>query len=192
MTTALLTVAYFLVGVVSSLVLLLLWSRFFLRYLGVSSLHPIGRTIFNLTNPVFLPLENRLYTQKKIPRYDWLGLGGIALVECLKFILLGFLAYKTLLPAFYLFLFVVADFIVQPCNLLFYALLIQIIMSWVNPQWAVHPLCKLIHLLTLPLIRLGHKIIPNGSGFDFGPLVSLILLKVITLFISSLMPLPLL
>ena len=60
-------------------------------------------------------------------------------------------------------------------------------MSWINPRWQ-HPLADLLRLVTEPLLRLGRRIIPDISGFDFSPYVMLIMLKVITLFISESLP----
>ncbi len=84
-------------------------------------------------------------------------------------------------------LYLVADLIIQPCNILFYAILIRAIMSFVNPTWQ-HPLAYFLYQLTEPLLILGRRIIPNISGFDFSPLIIMVILKVITLFIESNLP----
>jgi|GEM_PF-1266094 len=183
---------YFIVSLIFSLLIFVLWLRIALRYFRVSALHPIGQAIFRLTSPLFRHLERKLYAGKRLPRYDWLTLLVIILVEFVKFLILGWLVYQTTLPVLYLLLFVAADLIVQPCNLLFYALLIRVILSWVNPQWQQHPAADILKLITNPLLILGRKIIPDISGFDFGPIIVLAGLKVITLFISASMPLPLL
>lgn len=190
----LMSVSYFLVALIFSLILFVLWGRIILRYYRVSALHPVTHAIARLTNPLFVPLERLIYLEnkKRLPRYDWICLAFIACVEAIKFILLGLLAYKIVLPFGYLLLFIVADMVVQPCNLFFYALLLRVIMSWVNPQGSMHPAANLLNLITNPLVRLGQTIIPNISGFDFGPFVIMIILKVITLFISAMLPLPLL
>ncbi|MGQ3892226.1 YggT family protein [Legionella sp. CNM-4043-24] len=186
-----LSVAYFLVTLIFSLVLFVLWLRIALRYFRVSALHPMGHAIYRLTSPLFKTLETRFYAGKRLPQYDWLTLLVIVVIEFIKFLLLGWLVYGTTLPLLYLILFVAADLIVQPCNLLFYALLIRVILSWVNPEWQRHPAADILKLVTNPLLLLGRKIIPDISGFDFGPIIVLAGLKVITLFISASMPLPL-
>lgn len=186
------TVGYFLVGLFFNLVLFALWVRIALRYFRISSLNPFSRLVYTLTNPVMVPLHFILrYKDQAKQKYDWPALIMILLVELLKVIILSLIVFKTLLPLPYTMLYVLADFIIQPCNLLFYALLIRVIMSYVNPQWN-HPLADFLRVLTQPLIILGRKIIPDISGFDFAPLLMLVLLKVITLFIQSSLPLPLL
>lgn len=184
-------VIYFLTGLLFSLILLVLWIRVALRYFRISPLHPVGQMIYKLTNPVLQPFEKILFSPSSPRlRYDIVALVLILMVSLIKFLTLGLLGYGIVLPIGYLLLFSLADLIIQPCNLLFYALLIRVIMSWVNPQWQ-NPINDLIRITTNPLIRLGHKIIPDISGFDFSPFLMMIILKIITLFISASMPLPL-
>lgn len=188
----LLSVGYFLASLIFGFILLLLWLRVALRYFRVSALHPMGHMVYRLTNPLFSPLETLLYAGKRLPRYDIVALVAIVLVTCCKILALCWLSYQRILPLFWLPVFVVADLVVQPCNFLFYALLIRILLSWVNPQWQQHPAADLLKLITNPLLILGRRIVSNNSGFDFGPLIVLVLLKVIVLFISASLPLPLL
>lgn len=187
--TGLLTVTHFLISLSFSLLLFILWMRVLFRYFRISSLHPVSQVIYRFTNPILSPIERLAYkNRRKPPRYDWIGLGAIIIVEFIKLILLSLLLYKTLLPLAYLVLFVMADLIIQPCNLLFYALLIRVVLSWVNPQWQRHPAADVLLMITEPLIKLGRKIIPDISGFDFAPFIIMVILKVITLFIEASMP----
>lgn len=187
----LLSVTYFLAYLFFSLILLLFWLRMFLRYHRVSVVHPISQLVYQLTGPLTRPLEAIFY-KKYLPRYDWVCFFYIILIETLKVLIFSLLLYKIILPLPYLPLFIVAALIIDPCDLLFYALLIRVILSWLNPSWQQHPAADILKIITNPLIRIGHRIIPNISGFDFGPFVMMIVLKVITLFISSSLPLAIL
>ncbi len=187
--SGLIAVGYFLFGLLFSLLSFVLWTRIALRYFRVSSLHPLNLSLNKLLNPITLPLSNLFGANKKrLSRYDWACFCLLVLVELLKFSLIGWLFIGARFPWHFLPLYVLADLIAQPCNLLFYAILIRVIMSWINPRWQ-HPLADLLHLVTEPLLRLGRRIIPDISGFDFSPYVMLIMLKVITLFISESLPL---
>lgn len=189
----LISVGYFLTTLLFSLVLFVLWMRIILRYFRVSSLHPIGKTVFSLTQSFIAPIEKLMYRgAHKLPRYDGITLAFIGIIELIKFTILGFLAYQTMISVDDLILLSIADMILQPCHLLFYALLIRVILSWVNPYWSQHPLGALLIMITKPLLQFGYKIVPNISGFDFSPFIVMIILKVITLFISASAPLPLL
>ncbi|HCA90246.1 MAG TPA: YggT family protein [Legionellales bacterium] len=184
MTHGLLTVLHFLVSTAFNLLLLVLWLRMFLRYFRISYLHPISSMVNRFTDFLVYPLQN-LIKNPVIGRVDISCLGAIIFVEILKFSLLGLIVYGRFLPFIYLMMLVLADLIIQPCHLLFYALLAMVVMSWVNPMWRAHPMHEILVRITRPLIDLGHRLVPNISGFDFAPLVMMIGLKVITLFITA-------
>ena len=187
--SGLFAVVHFLTTLFFSLVLFVLWARIFLRYFKISPLHPVCQTINTFTDPLIKPLERLIAAEKKgLTQYDWPCLALVIIVEFIKFIVLSFLLYKALMPVSYLILFVLTDLIVEPCNLLFYVLLVRIVMSWVNPNWH-HPLADVINKITDPLLKFGRQIIPDISGFDFSPYIILIVLKIIVLFMSASMPL---
>tara|TARA_Y100000588_G_scaffold390484_2_gene496134 strand:- start:155 stop:727 length:573 start_codon:yes stop_codon:yes gene_type:complete len=181
---------YFLLNLAFSLVLFVLWARIFLRYFRVSALHPISRLIDTLTTPVVGPVASLIGQNK--PRqslYDLPCFLVVILVELFKYIIIGFLLFNRLLPLEYLLLFVMADLITQPCNLMFYAIIIRVVMSWVNPM-SNHPAQEALYLITEPLLRQGRKIIPTVSGFDLSPIIILAGLTVITILASSISPRP--
>lgn len=188
--TGLINVGHFLLSLLFSLLAFVLWLRIALVYLRVSALHPVSQAIYTLTDPFVKPLTRFLPFSRRPNLYDWPAFIVLVIIELLKFVLIGMLFYGILLPLSFLLLYTVADLIIQPCNLLFYAILIRVVMSWINPGWH-HPAAEILYRLTEPLLRLGRLIIPDISGFDFSPFVMMIVLKVIVLFIGGLLPLPL-
>lgn len=187
--SGLLAVGYFLFALLFSLLVFVLWARIALRYFKVSPLHPMSQAIHRLTDPLVMAHHTPL---KKGPRsrYDWPCFCVLVLVELLKFIALGALFLGAMLPWSFVPLYTVADLIVEPCNLLFYAVLVRVIMSWINPTWH-HPLADLLRIVTEPALRLGRQLLPERAGFDFSPIVVMVVLKIITLFISASLPLQL-
>ncbi|KTD24485.1 MULTISPECIES: YggT family protein [Legionella] len=182
-------VGHFLVSLFFGLVLLLLWARMFLRYFKISPLHPVSQMINTFADPLIKPVQGLIPSDKAHPsRYDWACLAVIFIVEVIKYILLSFFLYGTMMPLTYLFVFVLADLISQPCNLLFYLILIRVVMSWVKPDWH-HPVEEVIRKITDPLLALGRYLIPDISGFDFSPFIIMIILKAIVLFMSASLPL---
>jgi len=181
-------VGVFLISIIFSLFIFSLWTRIALRYLRVSTLNPFNRLIQSITNPFIEPFI-RLFKLKYKPgqKYDWVAFIFLIAVECLKIICLSLLVLHGLMPFVYLLIYVLADLIVQPCNLIFYAILIRVIMSYVNPRWE-NPIADFIYLLTRPFLGWGRKIVPNISGFDFSPFIIMIILQVITLFINASLP----
>ncbi|MGL5741063.1 MAG: YggT family protein [Legionella sp.] len=181
-------VLFFIVSVFFSLTLFSLWIRIALRYLRVSALHPVSQFILKITNPMVNPILT-LSRQHYKPgqRYDFPALIAMVLVEVLKIICISLLGFHAIIPIGYLILYVIADLIIQPCDILFFAILIRIIMSFVNPEWK-GPIADFLRLLTDPLLKLGRRYIPEIAGFDLSPFIIMMLLKMITLFISASLP----
>ena len=67
----------------------------------------------------------------------------IFLIEILKVVFLNLVLFQNLLPFVYILIYALADFIIQPCNFLFFAILIRVIMSYINPYWN-HPVADFL------------------------------------------------
>ena len=61
-------------------------------------------------------------------------------------------------------------------NVFFWAILIQVIISWVNPG-SYNPITGLLYSLNEPVLRPARRVLPPMSGFDFSPIVVMIALK---------------
>ena len=186
--SGLVSVGYFLISTFFGLLTLVLWLRFGLRYFRISQLHPVRQIVQRLTDPVFTPIHKTLQIHlTPFQRYDWVCIGLLFVIEWIKFIAISILYFGHtrvwLLTAVYAF----ADFIIQPCDLLFYAVLIRAIMSWVNPLWQ-HPLATILYAVTEPMLQHIRRHLPNMAGLDFSPLVMMVLLKIITLFVGASLP----
>lgn len=183
------TITYFIINTVFTLALFTVWLLIACRYYRISGVNPFYQMVTTLTNPVINPLNRLLpFLNKPGQRIDGAAIILLLLLETLKYLTITFLVYHILVPIHILLIYVLADFIVMPCNLLFYAVLIRVIMSWINPGWH-HPITGLLNTMTEPLLRLGRKIIPDISGFDFSPIVALVLLKIPALFLGAYLPL---
>jgi YggT family protein len=181
-------VSFFLISQLFDLLLYILWLRIALGYFKYSPLHPVSQVIYKISDPLVKPIAQLISSKKtRYKNFDWACLVVIILTEILNFIVLSFLRYGKLMPLSYLVLFVISDFIMIPCNLLFYMILIRVIMSWVNPTWR-HPVEEVIRTITDPLLKFGRYIIPDISGFDFSPFIIMIILKMITIFMDATLP----
>lgn len=184
----LITVGHYLFGLVFSFLTFILWVRIGLRFFQVSALNPVSRFINTLTNPALHSIDALiLKKQGKRSRYDWAAFLAILIVELLQFTVLGLLFLKITLSLLDILILILADLIIVPCNILFFSLIIRVIIDWVRPDWH-HPIVDLLRLFTEPLLVFGRKIIPDISGFDFSPLVMLILLKLILIFVTASIP----
>ncbi len=181
-------VGYFLFTLVFSFLTFLLWARIALRYFRISSLHPISQSIYKLTNPILNPLTTLFKSSHlRANRYDWVCLTLLVITELLKFTLLYLIASNTLPNLAPLIIRTIAELILEPCHLLFYAILIRVVLSWVNP-YLKNPLIDVIYIITEPVLQWARHKLPSFSTIDFSPVIILIILKVITLFIETSLP----
>lgn len=181
-------VGLFVVSLAFSVLIFSIWLRMALRYFRVSAINPLSQLIHTITDPLVIPVQRLLkLTPKPGKKYDTASIIVLVLVEILKIFILSMIAFHGLMPIGYFIMYVIADLIIQPCDLLFFAILIRVIMSFVNPAWN-GPIESFLRTLTDPLLKLGRKIIPDISGFDFSPFIMLMILKVITLFINANLP----
>ena len=67
-------------------------------------------------------------------------------------------------------------------NIMFFAIIIQVILSWIAPG-GHHPLSSLLFSLTQPVMRPIQRYVPPIAGLDLSPLVALIGLQVIKLLL---------
>ena len=186
--SGLVSVSYFLISTLFGLVTVVFWLRFGLRYFRISQLHPVRQMVQRLTDPLFAPMLKILQIRlTPFQQYDWVCLAVLVGVEWLKFLLICILYLGHtriwLLTGAYAF----ADLIIQPCDLIFYALLIRVIMSWVNPHWQ-HPLTTILHAVTEPMLQQIRRYLPILAGLDFSPFIMMILLKIVTLFVGASLP----
>ena len=184
----LLNVAYFLIALFFSLTIFMLWVRIALHYYLVSSLNKFAQMIHTMTHPLTKPFDYlcRLKT-KRFLVYDWPAMIVLCIVEILKFLLLGLLQYGIILPLSYIGWLVIADFIIQPCQFLFYAIIFRVLVTWIGPI-RPNPIMDALCVITNPILSLSYRISPKMPGIDISPFIAMLLLKMITLFVGSYLP----
>ena len=178
------SVCYFLISSVFGFAIFSLWLRILFRYFRISPLHPIGQPIFQITDIIVLPLSNivNFYPRRQLA-YDWVSLGLVIALEFLKFFLLTLL-YPAHISGWAIAISVLIALITQPCQVLWYALMARVVMSWINPRWQ-HPLSSVLYTLTEPMLARIRTVLPPIAGLDFSPLLMLILLKIVMIYVNA-------
>ena len=64
----------------------------------------------------------------------------------------------------------------------FYAILVQVILTWVQPNSSAN---YLLMQFTSPIMRPLHRIIPNVGGFDITPIPALLLLQLLQIVVVT-------
>jgi len=183
---ALTSVGYFLVTTLFGLVTFVLWVRLFIRYFSIGPFNPFVQSIYQLTNPVIIPLQRHITRSALVKsRYDLACFVLLVGCELFKFTLLNVFFLNQPLSIPFLALNVIASLIIEPCNILFYAIIARALMSWFSPQ-AQHPMLAILFAITEPLLRAFRRLLPSVGAFDFSPLAAIITLQVIELLVGGL------
>jgi len=174
----------FLLRVIFDFYLTLLVLRFCLQWVGARYHNPISQFTLKLTEPLLKPLR------KLIPSLQGIDLATLTLLFLLSIIknaLLIGLENQTLPYPMGLLLLALANLLALVLSLFFFAILIRVLLSWINPH-SYNPLLEIIERITEPLLAPARRFIPSVSGIDLSPLVVIVLLQLINLvFIERLL-----
>lgn len=168
----------FLIGILFDFYLTILLLRFLLQWMGANYYNPISQFTVKLTDPVLKPLR------KLIPNWggvDIATLSTLLILAMIKNGLLIWLQYQTLPYALGLILLAATSLLALALSIFFYALLIRVILSWVNPT-GYNPAIEIIQRITEPLLAPARRYIPAISGIDLSPLAVIIGLEFVNLF----------
>jgi len=155
----------FLIDILLHLYITALMLRIILQWVRADFYNPVSQFIIKITNPVVKPMR------KIIP-----GLWGIDLATLIIVLLLS--SIKTLvvyglLPANILIIKIIIETIDLTLSVFLYAIIIQAILSWVNPD-PYNPVVGLLNSITWPILKHFRKLIPNMGGFDISPIFAII------------------
>ncbi len=172
------TALHFLLTTIFNLLTLLFLLRFFLQFFKVPFNNPLSYMVVSLTDFAVKP------TRKLIPSWGKIDLStlGLALITqlllqfCLLLLrdlpisLVGNAIWASLIGMSLLGVFRTI------LDLFFYAILLQVILSWVNPH---SPISSTLNNLTKPILAPIQRILPATAGMDFSPIVALIFIQML-------------
>ena len=156
--------------------------RFLMQAMRVSFAGQIGDFVVKLTNWAVKPLR------RVIPGFaglDWASLLAALLTQLILAVLLIGLAGPGLnaepgAVAGMLLWFAVRALLRIGVYIFIGALILQAVLSWINPY---SPLAAPAHQLTRPLLDPIRRVVPAISGIDLSPLVAILLLQVVLMFL---------
>lgn len=167
---ALLDCVLFLISVIFNLYLFVLVIRLILAYVHAEFFHPATQLIVRLTGFIIKPLK------KILPDIKGVELSTIVLIFILvsmKWLLLSLpFGFPNLLG---ICILGVTDGINLILQTFFYAILIQALLSWIQPG---SPINQVLYQFTNPIMRPFRRLIPNIQGVDISPIPALIVIQV--------------
>ncbi|WP_177419472.1 YggT family protein [endosymbiont of Lamellibrachia barhami] len=171
--------AIFLIQTLFGLYILAVMLRLILQLVKADFYNPVSQFLVRATNP---PLK---LLRRFIPGFGGIDISSIVLAWTLKsaelglVILLSGASVNALGPI----LWAIPELVELLINIFLFAILIQVILSWINPG-AYNPVSALLHSLTDPVMRPARRILPPISGLDLSPMlvmIGLVLLKMLLL-----------
>ncbi len=167
----------FLVQTLFGLYILAVLLRFLLQVVRADFYNPISQFLVKVTNP---PLK---LLRRVIPGFAGIDLSSLTLAWALKAVELFLVIKLTGKSASLLapLLLAIPELVELTLNIFLFAVLIQVILSWVSPG-NYNPAVSLLHSLTGPVMRPAQKLLPPVGGIDLSPMlvmIGLVLLKML-------------
>ncbi len=172
----------FLISTLFSLYILAVMLRFLLGAVRADFYNPASQFLVRITNPLLVPLR------KFIPSVGKFDVAAVLLMLALQIVALVLvLALRGGgIPVGAVLVTSVAELVSLAINIFIFAIIIQVILSWVNPG-SYNPVSSLLHSLTSPVLRPIQQLIPPISGIDLSPLFALIGLQVLRMLVLPLL-----
>ena len=172
----------FLISTLFSLYILAVMLRFILGAVRADFYNPVSQFLVRITNPLLVPMRRIIPSYRQ---YDTSALLLMLLLQLVSLVIVVMLrgvsvSFITLL------LTAIGELVVLAFNVFIFAIVIQVILSWVNPG-TYNPVNALLHSITRPVMGPIQRLIPPVSGLDLSPLVALIGLKVLKMLVMPLL-----
>lgn len=172
----------FLLDAVASFFSTLFLLRFMMQAMRVSFAGQIGDFVVKLTNWAVKPLRSIV---PGFAGFDWASLLAALAVQLLLSGLLVGLAGPAIgndpgSLGLIILWFAAKALLRLAVYILIGALILQAVLSWINPY---SPLAAPAYQLTRPLLDPIRRIVPSISGIDLSPLIAILLLQVALMFL---------
>ncbi len=171
----------FLVKTLFGLYIFAVLLRFLLQMVRADFYNPICQILVKVTNPALRPLR------RIVPGFLGIDMAAVVLLLLLKTVELLIIQQLSGFSGDVAGLVVlgIAQLVKLVLDLFFFSILIQVILSWVNPGTSYNPGIALLHTLNEPLMRPARRILPPMSGLDLSPLLVIIVLQLLTMLLVA-------
>ena len=170
----------FLIQTLFGLYLVAVMLRFLLQLTRADFYNPVSQFLVKITNPLLIPLR------RIIPGLIGIDMAAIVLlivIQAVELVLVG-LVQGFSLGISGLLVLTAAELINALLNVYFFTILIQVILSWVNPG-GYNPAVALLYSLNEPILSRARRLIPPISGFDLSPIVVFVGIQLIRMLLVS-------
>ena len=151
--------ATFLIETLFGIYILIVMLRLLLQWARADFYNPLSQFIVKATQPVLAPMRTTL------PSVGGIDLACVVLLVVLQlaelWLVTGLLGHRVAVIA--LLVLSVAEIVQLAIYVFLFSILIQVIMSWINPG-SYNPLLGVLHSLNEPLLGPARRIVPPIGG----------------------------
>jgi YggT family protein len=158
----------FLIQVGFGLYTLAVMLRFLLQAVRADFHNPVSQFVVRITAPPLKPLRRVV---PAVRGYDLASLTLAWLLKALELSIIGALIGASAFPA--TLVWAVPALVSLVINIFLFAILIVVILSWINPQ-GYNPALVILHRLTAPLLEPARRLIPSIGGIDLSPMLVMV------------------
>ena len=171
----------FLINILLDLYIIVLMLRFILQQVRADFYNPLSQFIVKVTAPVLNPARRVI---PSVGGVETATIVVIVLFIIVKIYLVALLSGYTL-SLTTLFVMGIRDFITLALNVFIFAIIIQAILSWINPD-PYNPVTGVLFSITRPVLQPVRRWIKPIEGLDLSPLFAIIGLVFIKLLVDNL------
>ena len=170
--------ATFLVETALGIYILIVMLRLLLQWARADFYNPLSQFIVKATQPVLAPMRGAL------PSVAGVDLACVVLLVALQFaelwVVTGILGHRVAPAA--LLVLSVAEIIQLAIYVFLFSILIQVVMSWINPS-SYNPVLSVLYSLNAPLLGPARRIVPPIGGLDLSPIVVMVALQLASILL---------
>jgi YggT family protein len=170
----------FLIQTLFGLYLVAVMLRFLLQLSRADFYNPVSQFLVKVTNPPLIPLR------RIIPGLIGIDMAAVVLlivIQAVELVLVGLVqGFSLSIPGLVVLTF--AELLNLLLNIYFFTIIIQVILSWVNPG-GYNPAVALLYSINEPILSRARRVIPPISGFDLSPIVVFIGIQLLKIVLVS-------
>jgi len=172
----------FLISTLFSLYIMAVMLRFLLGLVRADFYNPVSQFLVRITNPLLIPLRKVV---PSIGKFDSAAMLLMIVLQLTAITLILLLRGEGISSAV-LVIITIATLASLLINVYMFAIIVEVIISWMNPG-SYNPVSSLLHSLTGPLLRPIRHLVPPIAGIDLSPLFAIIGLQVLRMLILPLL-----
>jgi YggT family protein len=172
-------IAVYLVDTVFAFFVMLLLARFHFQWLRVPFRNPVGEFVLATTSWMVMPVR------RAIPGLAGLDMATLLLAWAVQMLAIWVKAAIVGSEPSFLAIAGIAwlDLLRYSLYILVFAIIVQVIFSWINPY---APMAPVFNAMTAPFLRPLRRFIPPLGGVDLTPLVLLIIIQILLIVLANL------